>query len=517
MPQIVGLSALCGRRRLMASSAAMIGTFGLASAAKSVPADNSVLNVVMSRDVDNLDPHSTGAGPSITVRELLYDSLVDWDAAGNAIPALATRWQISADHLTYRFHLRRGVTFQDGAPLDANAVKASFDRLLSPDRRSAASGQMDFIAAVTIIDEATIDLTTRGANPLTLQYLGTGLAAVVSPADIARYGSGIIEHPTGSGPFILSDWSRGDRLVLKRNRHYWGDPPGFERIAVRTAPDAEVRLIALIAGDVQLADLVDPTDYAAILANRRLRLVGGGGARFVCFNLATQHGPTADLRVRQAMNHAIDKQAIINALLGGRGRVANSPIGPGNVGYHPVGIYDYDPAKAKRLLQAAGYDRSQTLQAIYPVGRFAAKEVAEAVQAMLADVDVKVEYTGYSDYTQYNEAEKRLDRISMAYTSFYPTVMDATSALFIRYRSGQFLNYNINDPAVDALLDAGQASFDPIRRSEIDAMAQARIWNDLPFLALFYPDVNAAVAAGLGGIMYFPNERLSLKRARIAS
>jgi ABC-type transport system substrate-binding protein len=473
------------------------------------------LKVVSYVDITSLDPHSTATWPSYMVQELMYDNLVDWDESGQPIPGLAKSWEVSADGKSYTFHLTEGVTFSDGSACDATAVKASFDRLLEPKRASAASSQMNFIASVTAPDALTVVLTTKAVYPLTMQFLGTGLAAVVSPADIATYDAKEIEKPVGTGPYRLAEWLRGDHVTMERNPRYWGVPGAFDKIVVSAAPEASVRVTAVINGEADLGVSIAPSDIPTVRANPSLTVIQGGGTKLVYFNLSNTKAPTNDVRVRLAMNYAVNRKPILEKLLYDSGnKEIDSPVASKNFGYYKVGAYPYDPDKARALLKDAGYDSSQTLQAIYPTGvYYYAKEIGEAVQADLAAVGVKIALTAYPGSAQYSSLEKEMDKVNMAYSAFYPSVTDADGALYLRYRSGQFMNYNYSNPRVDELIDAARTTFDQTTRSTMYKEIQETIMKDVPFLTLYAQSANSAVTKRLAGVKYYPNERLSVKWA----
>jgi ABC-type transport system substrate-binding protein len=476
------------------------------------------LRVASYVDITSLDPHATATWPSYMVQELMYDNLVEWDADGQPIPGLAESWDVADDGLTYTFKLREDVAFHDGTVCDANAVKASFDRLLNPERASAAYTQMNFIDSVEVVDPHTVVLTTQYVYPLTLQFLGTGLAAVVSQADIDTFGADEIESPIGTGPYKFVEWLRGDHVTVERNPEYWGEASGFDSVIVRAAPEASVRVTAAINGEADLAIQIAPNDLPAVRSDSSLAVLQGGGAKLVYFNLSNINPPTDDVRVRLAMNYAVNRQPILEQLLYDSGNVEiDSPVASKNFGYYSVGAYPYDPDQARALLEEADYDTTQTLQAIYPTGAFYfAKEIAEAVQADLAAVGIQIELTSYPASVQYNSLVKEMDKIHMAFWGFYPSVTDADAALYLPYRTGAFMNYNYSNPRVDELIDAARSTFDEAERIEMYKEVQETIMADAPFLTLYVQAVNSAAVKNLTGVKYYPNERLSVKWAHFS-
>jgi peptide/nickel transport system substrate-binding protein len=354
-----------------------------------------------------LDGALVSDGTSIRVLYQIYEGLTALKpGTSEVVPSLATSWDTSKDGLSWTFHLRDGVKFHDGTPFDADAVCFNFDRWYNfPSAFQNANvsyywqygfgggfakpaegspGPSDSLyKSCEAVDEKTVKLNLNRPSSTVLSTLTLPALSIESPAALKKYGAdqgtvdkdGLLrpsgtygtKHPTGTGPYKFDSWTRGDKLTLVRNDDYWGDAPKLEKVIFKPISDNAARLQALQTGEIQGYDLVEPQDVDTITGDGNLKLVERPpfNVGYIGFNQAKP--PLDKLEVRQAIAHAINREQVVDNFYGGRGEVAKEFMPKEIFGYaDDVQTYDYDPAKAKQLLQKAGLTLPVKLDFWYP-------------------------------------------------------------------------------------------------------------------------------------------------------
>ena len=373
------------RGRLLAAAAALVGVL-LACAPGSPPRDASSVaggdaaasspktggsfTYAMSRDVTRkgLDPNVGGGQPDIVLWMQLFDTLLYQDPRDQTItPGLAERWEVSEDGRVYTFHLRQDVKFHDGTPLDAAAVKFTFDRILDPSNPGISRQQLAEVQSAEVVDDYTVRVTLRNPQPIFPLRLTRPHTSIVSPSAVRALGAEEFgRQPVGSGPFILQEWVPGDRFVLRRNPDYhWGPPfakhPGpayLDTLTIRVIPEASVRAAALDSGEVDAIEFVPPQELQRLKdssAYRVLTTKRAGGP--IVLHLNVELPPTDDLAVRRALLVGVDRETINQTAYLGAQFPALGFLQPQMYGYDASlePRFAYDPEAAKRLLDAAGW------------------------------------------------------------------------------------------------------------------------------------------------------------------
>ncbi|MDR3508054.1 MAG: ABC transporter substrate-binding protein [Caulobacteraceae bacterium] len=348
--------------------------------------DHLILGVQL--EPPNLDPTS---GAAAAIKEVtfqtIYQGLVKLGPGGVTEPLLATGWTVSPDGLTYRFRLRAGVRFHDGAPFDASVVKFSLDRARGAASTNSQKSRFAVIDQVVVIDPYTVDLRLKHRYGSLLQVLGWGDAAMISPASAATDAV----HPVGTGPFRFADWRRGDSVMLERNPDYWGRPARLARVTFKFIADPTAALAALNAGDVDaFSAFPAPEAVKQLRADPRFTVRIGPSEAETLVALNNRKAPLNDVRVRQALSYAIDRRAVIDTAMFGYGQPIGSHYPPQNPGYVDLtGLYPHDPAKARALLKAAGYPNGLDLSLKLPPAAYA-RRGGEVIAAQLAQAGVRV-------------------------------------------------------------------------------------------------------------------------------
>jgi peptide/nickel transport system substrate-binding protein len=458
-----------------------------------------------SGDAVKLDPALIEDGLSARATEQIFENLVAFDGGTTRIkPSLAQSWEASQDGKTWTFHLRSGVTFQDGAIFDAAAVKANFDRWQyqtgDPNHKAAefiywndVAGFNDIIDRTDVIDPATFQVSLKQSNGPFLLNLALFPFAIVSPNSLAQLSSGAIQDigaaPVGTGPFKFVEWVRGDHITLAANDNYWGGRPNLDVAIIRVITDNAARFFELQAGSIDMMEFPNPDDVKVAQTNPNLQVLfrPSLNVSYIDFNQFMQ--PFSDVRVRQALSEAINRQAIVEALYGGTGSVAKELLAPGMLGYddalQPIA---YDPAHARQLLNEAGLGGGFTTDFWYmPVDRPYypnPQAIAQAVCNDWAAVNVKCNLKT-KDWNAYLD-DARNHRLPTWMLGWSGDNGDPDNFLYFFFGikpAADKPNYNTWDnPQVrDLLLQAQQSSVDATR-DDLYKQVDGIVRTDMPKL-----------------------------------
>ena len=351
---------------------------------------------VQGSDLDTLDPAVTRSTPSKIVIAHIFNQLVKWDGPGmnKIVPDLAASWTTSPDGLVWTFNLRPNVKFQDGTPLDAEAIKFNLDRIRDPKLGSPNRSYYGDIQSVQAVSELVVQITTSHPSPTLLEILADGWSAISSPTAIKKYGRGYGHHPVGTGPYKFTRWMLNDRAVVERNPSYFGAPPKPDKLVFRPVPEDSARVVELQTGNADVAGNLSPESAAAVKNNNKVELLRAPSSFQVFFEMNVTKPPFNDVRMRRAVNLAIDRQAIVDKLLLGYGKVPTSPFANGVQGRRTFKPFVYDPEAAKRLIKEVYPDGYPGTVVIWTTaGRYTKdREVSEVVQSYLNAVGLKTEF-----------------------------------------------------------------------------------------------------------------------------
>lgn len=456
-----------------------------------------VLRVAYSLDVSTWDPAMAG-GTDIKetniANYIVYETLTVFDEAGNNKPNLAESWTVSPDGLLYTFKLRKGVQFHDGSPFNAAAAKFTFDRLLDekvtvPHR--ATSG-MTMVKNVEVLDDYTIAIQMKAAFASFIRNTALGPMSMMSPSAVKAMGEKIRDEAVGTGAFQLVQRVRGEKFVLKRFDGYWGQKPWLETIEFRVVPDASSRLAMLMAGDVDIISSPSGPDIPSVLNNQNLRLFKAPATRVGYLTINTKVKPYDDIRVRQAVELAIDTPRLMKQVMFGVPREIETHGLPSVVfGYKPGQKPEYNPDKARKLLADAGYPNGFKTNLYSASGvDFMDVQIVSAVQAMLREVGIDVELVT-SDWPTFVSAVRKplnTTKVHLSFITWGAINLDADRVLYTQWHSsaqppaGWNYAYIIN-PRLDKLLDDTRTVVDMDQRKamygeslDIIAASKARVY-----------------------------------------
>ncbi len=360
-----------------------------------------------------------GSVPEITVGENIFETLAYRNIDGSVRPHLAERWSVSPDGTIYTFHLRRGVKFHDGEPFNAAAVKFSIEWIRDPKVFSQAKGYWTDVKAIEVVDDSTIKIQFTQPYPILISLLPWHLP-ILPPKYVSENRESWGRKPVGTGPYRFVEWIPNERIVLEANMDYWQGPPPFQKLVFRPIPDETARTAALLSGEVHVVGPVN-LDQAPMLAKSQgVHVVWTDG--LARDRLAIRHDvkPFDDLRVRQAVAHAIDKAAIIKSILGGNAVAIHGPLVSLEWGFDPNlrDSYPYNPARAKELLAQAGRPNGFEAEFEYAPGITPKNtETAEAIVNYLAAVGIRAKVNAI-DYGKFI-SKSRTHTLAPLNTSFW--------------------------------------------------------------------------------------------------
>jgi peptide/nickel transport system substrate-binding protein len=451
------------------------------------------LRIGLAFDVESMDPFFVNQAAGWSVVHALFDHLVERDFEGNIVPGLALSWTV-VDETTLEFALRDDIVFHNGEPFTADSVEFSVKRMLTEEE---APNQSKFttIDTVKVVDDHTVRLILNRPDGTLLDSL-TSRLAMLPPKYFAEVGAeGFAAAPVGTGPFSFVEWLPDDHVTLAANENYWDGSykgkPKVDTVTFRPIPEAATRAAELEAGGVHLIqdvlpDQIDDLEEAGLVVvpDEAFQL------QYVFFVTDDEALPTHDVRVRQALNYAVDVDAIVENLLAGLGSRIASPIGPGYLGYNPdVAPYPYDPQKALDLLAEAGY--ADGFEATLDTTTGEKNDVVEAVAGYLSQVGVSVEIREY-ELGQFNQNWMERTQ-SMLWAARWGNTPDPQSIELFASCNGWIARYCNEE--VTMHLEAARDTLDQDERAEHYAAASALL-NEDP-LALYLN--TAAQIYGLRG------------------
>lgn len=362
----------------------------------SVPASAQTVRFVQGTDLDTLDPAITRSTPSHIVVTHLFNRLVDWDgpAMEKIVPDLAESWTLSDDKRTWTFKLRRNVKFHDGTPFNAAAVKVSLDRIRDNALGSPNRSYYAPIESITTPADDVVVIVTTLPMPTLLEVLAEEWSSINSPTALAKSGRAYGRNPVGTGPYVFKSWVQGDKVVLERNPAYFGTAGKPQQLEFRPVPEGSARVIELQTGNADVVTHIPPESADEIRRGGKADLQVVPSSFQVFFELNVAKPPFNDVRMRKAVNLAIDRKAIVEKVLNGYGKVPESPMPAGVQSRRAFAAYPFDPAQARKLIKEAfpnGFN--ETIVMWTSSGRYVKdKAVAEAVQGYLNDVGLKTEF-----------------------------------------------------------------------------------------------------------------------------
>lgn len=475
-----------------------------------------------------LDPAIVTDGESLKIGHQVFDSLLEYKEGVTEVQgALAESWEVTPDGLNYTFKLRQGVTFHDGTEFNADAVAFNFKRWDDPKSEYKFEGDsFDYydsmfgpdgsrvIKEIKVIDPYTIQFILNQPQAPFLQNLAMTCFGIASPKAIQEKKENFKSDPVGTGPFVFKEWKRNDSITLEKNPTYWKEGlPKLSKVIVRSIPDNSARFNALQNGEIDLMEDLNPDDLSVLESNSALQKIERPSFNVAYLGFNLKQKPFDDVKVRQALNHAVNKQGIIEAFFAGQAKPAVNPMPPTLWGHNDsIQDYPYDLEKAKQLLAEAGYPDGLPEEVTFyamPVSRPYmpdGKKVAEAIQADFdkIGVKVKIESPEWATYLDDLKAGEKDDIYMLGWTgdngdpdNFIYTLLDKDAI------PGNNRSFYVNEDLHTILVNA-QKEVDQEKRSELYKEAQVIIKEDAPWIPLVHSIPILAGKANLKGYVPSP-------------
>jgi len=445
------------------------------------PPPKDVLLFGRGGDTLTLDPPLVADGESAVVGAEIFECLGRMSDDRSLVePCLARSWEVSLDGMEWTFHLRDGVAFHDGSPVTADSVVFSLLRKLDPGHPyhrlefTDVDRSLACVESVHALDRLTVRIKLKEPFAPFLTSL-VNYADIVSPLAVRKWGDEFGRHPVGTGPFRFREWIPQDRIILERNEEYWGEKPGVRKLIFRTIPGNRERLLALKTGSIQVMDGINPEARGDIARRPDLRFEATAGMNIAYLAMNLDKAPFGDLRVRRAVNHAINKANLVALAYRGMATPAVNPIAPTMWGYHEgINGYAYDPAAARRLLAEAGlptgFETSLWVMSIPRPYMPQPAKIAEAIKDNLEAVGIraKIRTCDWDSYVV-RTARGEHDMALLGYSADTPDPDDLLSTHFCSEYAAKPNAENIaffKNAEVDELLR--QARWESVPERRID-------------------------------------------------
>jgi ABC-type transport system substrate-binding protein len=482
-------------------------------------------SVAVGIDPDTLDP----AGQTTTTVQNMVDYVVETllrvDEEGEVVPHLATSVETSEDGLTVDVELEPDVVFHDGEPFDAEAVKFNLERIIDPALTVPLGSPFEVIEEVAAVDEDSVQITLSRPSPGFRSALSVTTAGMISPASVTAEGNTNedYQNPVGTGPYEFQEYTAGESVTLSKFEDYWGEEPHYDEVVFRIVPEAATRESLLLAGQVDMIILPPVSDIEALQANDEVEVLVAPSDRSIFIALDTGDERLSDPRVRQALNYAVDKEAIIENVLFGAAEQMTAPMAASLFGYCETGTYEYDPERATQLLEQAGA-AGMTLDLLTPSGRYVQdQQAAEAVAGYLREIGltVNVSTSDFPSFLARVNAPRSENTVDMHLLGWAPPYLDAEFQMQMfreaTHPPAGLATSFFSHPQVEALLAQADTETDEDAREQAYCEASKIIWEQAPWIFLWtqsFPIVHSADVTDIG---YTPTEKFSAIYARPAS
>ena len=444
------------------------------------PAAAKTLNFALDGNPDTLDPHKTSGTLTFQALKSIYDTLVEPDMSEKIVPALAEKWEVSEDELTWTFYLKKGVVFHNGDKLTAKDVKATFDRIMDKATASPKAKEFGSITAIETPDDFTVVLKLKEPAAPLLATLASGWGAIL-PKSLIDSGHDFGNQPVGTGPFVLKEWIRDSQIILDKNDKYWMKGyPKLDRVTIHIIPERAVQIQGLISGQLDVAYLIDKDDLPILEASQDVTIEKSMTALILVMSINCSNPVLQDVRVRRAINHAIDKQKVLDVAYNG-----GQPIGTfmdyGNAYYKDFNaLYPYDPEKAKKLLAEAGVAPETVFELFLPQNYELHVKAGEMYQDMLAKVglNVKIKLVDWSTWISDVYRAAKYDLTVIGHTG----KLDPDGTLAGYGSEGRYVKW-VNPRAAELIDQARKVSGFENRKKLYDEVLQIMA-EEVPFMYL---------------------------------
>ena len=442
-------------------------------------------------------------------RQVLYcvfNTLLAIDTDFSIKPELARSWTVENDGLRYVFELQQGVKFHDGTAFDAAAVKWNVEHRLDPANASPQRSILGpVIKSVEVVGPSTVAFNLQAPHPALLSDLADRSGFMISPAAMQKFGADFGRNPVGTGPFVFKEWNQGSSVVLARNPDYWqAGLPYLDSIVFRDIPNHVIGLQRMMVGEIDCVTSLAPDDLRQIEGNDAIEVQRAKVGRWYSLQWQVDKPPFDNAKLRQAIAYALDRKRLNELTMRGQATLANGPTPPGLWWSSPdTVVYDYDPAKARALLQEAGIAPGTNLT-LSVSSDLMLRKIDQLVAEQLGAVGLKVTLQPVSQAESYARVVQRaINFTPMSWTQR----ADPDGLLYILFDSKGFANTTgYSNPQVDKDLETARTTLDQEKRRALYAEVKAQISRDLPYVSLFFAAEYAAVSKSVHGFVWPPDQ-----------
>ncbi len=493
-----------------------------AAAATSAPALPEVpqeLTLNFRLGPEQLDPQIENSSSGQRALDSIFDKLVDLDDELNLVPQLAHDWEVSDDGLDYTFYLEEGVTFHDGTPFNADAVKFTFERILDPEFGSPFLGDYSMIDSIEVVDDSTVVFHLQYPHGPFVRRLGVGQASIISPTAVEQWGEDFASHVVGTGPFKLEEYVPNERVVLVRNDDYWQGPPSLEKVTFTFISEEQSRVSALLAGDTDFEETVPPSMVSLVEADPNMVVERGPTLMPEWIGFNVEASPVDDPLVRKAIAYAIDMDTIIEQVFLGVGVRSTQPVAPAVFGFDDsIEPIPYDSDMARDLLAQAGWEDTdgdgvvdkdgQPLKVellVMPLTEI--QRMGEAVQSYLADVGVEMTIR-MEDWGAFL-ADVAAGNTQMFVLGQENPMGDADMTLMGCFHSSNIDVSNMfrySNADFDSLVEQERREMDQEKRLALMQQAIRLVMDDMPLIPTFVRENVMAHNTSVKGFMLHPGD-----------
>lgn len=476
---------------------------------------DSTFTIGIGITLDSLDPAQQTTTTVMNVLDYDAQTLVTFNEKGKLEPLLAKSWSWSNDKKSLTLQLRDGVTFHDGTPFNAKAVKFNLQRLIDGKVKVRIGAAYQVIQSIDAVKPDVVRINLKYPDPNLLPNLGATMAAIISPASIKVDNNSYanILHPVGTGPYILAQRTRGSKLVFDRYDKYWGKKPYYSKVVFKIVPESNALEAGLRSGQLDLIMNPPVSDLKALASQPGITVLKAPSDRSIFIAMQVNKAPLDNKKVRQALNYAVNKKAIIHNVLFDAVNRMDSPFAKTLQGHCKIGGYDYNPAKAKKLLAAAGASNISITMGT-PRGRYTQDfQASQAIASFLRKVGIKVQVKTMDWASYVSLVNSTHDPYNLFMLGWAPMALDAPTQLQMFTKASQppkGLNGAFySNPKVEKLFKEARQEFDETKRNKLYCQIQKQIWDDAPWLFLWSQNLILAYNSDITGVSYQPNEKFN--------
>lgn len=471
----------------------------------------SSLTVAQRQDPNSWDPIDTFLVAWSSAGGSLFDGLILRDEDLKLQPSLAKSWEVLEGGMRLRFHLQEGVKFHNGEAFNANAVKFTFERLLGDEgAKGPQRSNYVTIKSIEVIDDNTVDFVMNAADPVMLTKLAGYGAMIVPPNYITEKGDAHFNmNPVGTGPFKFKSYTQSDKLELEANPDYFAGKPKLDKLTYRFIREDATRLAELQAGRVDVVHDIAFSAIPTVKADDNIEIVAIAGPSIQSFQFNTKKGITKDLRVRQAINMAIDKKVLIDAFLGGYGSPIDSLQSKLSFGYDPdLKGYSYDPEKAKQLLKEAGVKPGTEVTIDYRANNAVVGEISQAMTSFLQNVGLNAKLKPIESSVFLNDIVPKGKADELFQFSWGGWTFDFDNTAYLIYHDGERWNPFGTSEEMNKLLEEQRSIVNQDVRLKILHKVGQLAHDNAYHLPLYNEDTIYAVSKKVKGFVPAPDRRM---------